>query len=74
VEWFDERSGWLNPITSDDRTRWTAWSRAAIGKAARDAGLEERAAAHARKLLGEVAAAFGWKAIVEIGPESKPAL
>ena len=23
LEWFDERSGWLNPITPADRTRWT---------------------------------------------------
>jgi Protein of unknown function (DUF4230) len=74
VEWFDERSGWLNPITSDDRTRWMTWSRAAIGKAARDAGLEERAARHARELLDEVAGAFGWKAVVDVGQESKPKL
>lgn len=74
VEWFDERSGWLNPITSDDRTRWMTWSRGAIGKAAKDAGLEERAARHARELLGQVADAFGWKAVVEVGREPKPAL
>src|ERR1035437_8161039 len=74
VEWFDERSGWLNPITSDDRTRWMTWSRAAIGKAARDAGLAESAARHARELLDEVASAFGWKAVVEVGLESKPKL
>jgi hypothetical protein len=74
VEWFDERSGWLNPITPDDRTRWMTWSRGAIGKAAKDAGLEERASRHARELLSEVAGGFGWKAVVEIGPPSKPNL
>jgi hypothetical protein len=74
VEWFDEKSGWLNPITPDDRTRWTAWARGAIGKAARDAGLEQRAAAHARELLGEVARAFGWTAVVELDREPRPAL
>ncbi|HEX7580199.1 MAG TPA: DUF4230 domain-containing protein [Thermoanaerobaculia bacterium] len=74
VEWFDERSGWLNPITPDDRTRWMTWSRGAIGKAAKDAGIEERAVRHARELLDQVASAFGWKAVVEVGLESKPKL
>jgi hypothetical protein len=74
VEWFDERSGWLNPITSDDRTRWTTWSRAAIGKAARDSGLEERAVDHARKLLGEVASAFGWTVVVDVDRQPRPRL
>ena len=74
VEWFDERSGWLNPITSDDRTRWTVWARTAIAKAAREAGLEERAVAQARKLLVEVAGAFGWTAVVEVDQLPKPAL
>ena len=74
MEWFDERSGWLNPITSDDRTRWMTWSRGAIGKAAKDAGLEERAARQARELLGEVARTFGWTAVVELEREPKPRL
>ena len=74
VEWFDERSGWLNPITSDDRTRWTTWARGAIGKAARDAGLEQRAVQHARELLGEVGRAFGWTVVVELEREPRPAL
>ena len=66
VEWFDERSGWLNPITPDDRTRWTAWARAALGRAAKDAGLLARASDHARELLKDAAAAFGWDADVSI--------
>ena len=74
VEWFDEKSGWLNPITSDDRTRWTAWARGAIGKAARDAGLERLAAQRARELLGEFGRAFGWTVVVELEREPKPAL
>lgn len=76
VEWFDEKSGWLNPITPEDRTRWSAWSRGALGRAAKDAGLVERANAQARKLFTESAAAFGWKAIVTIDGEraGKPSL
>jgi len=74
VEWFDERSGWLNPITSDDRTRWMTWSRGAIGKAAKDAGLDERAVDHARKLLSEVASAFGWTCVVDLEREPQPKL
>ncbi|MEO6327135.1 MAG: DUF4230 domain-containing protein [Thermoanaerobaculia bacterium] len=69
VEWFDEKSGWLNPITPEDRTRWTTWSRGALGRAAKDAGLAERATAQAKKLFTESAAAFGWKAVVTIERE-----
>ena len=36
VEWFDEKSGWLNPITSDDRTRWTAWAHHGLPARAED--------------------------------------
>jgi hypothetical protein len=71
VEWFDETSGWVNPITADDRTRWLNWSRGAIGKAARDAGLEQRAAQHAREFLTGVANAFGWNAVVTVEGEKR---
>lgn len=69
VEWFDERSGWLNPITPADRTRWTAWARSALARSAKDAGLPARATAQARKLFMETAAAFGWKAVVRVAGE-----
>jgi hypothetical protein len=62
VEWFSETSGWLNPITPDDRTRWGTWARGALGRAARDAGLFGRAETHARELFSAAAAAFGWSA------------
>jgi hypothetical protein len=71
VEWFDENSGWLNPITDDDRTRWLAWSRGAIGKAAKDSGMEQKASQHAREFLTEVTGAFGWNAEVTIDGEKK---
>ena len=70
IEWFDERSGWLNPITPEDRTRWTAWGRAALGRAAKDAGLSARASDHARELVRDTAAALGWKAQVAVAGES----
>ena len=66
LEWFDERSGWLNPITPADRTRWTLWARAALSRAAKDAGLYEKSTAHARDLFTDAAAAFGWTAEVTV--------
>ena len=60
IEWFDESSGWLNPITPQDRTRWSAWARGALGRAARDAGILPRTDLRGREMLKRVAAAFGW--------------
>src|SRR5271169_5286550 len=72
LEWFDERSGWLNPITPDDRTRWTQWARGALARAAKDAGILEKSAAHARDLFMEAAAAFGWTAEVTVNGARVP--
>ncbi|HKC25345.1 MAG TPA: DUF4230 domain-containing protein [Thermoanaerobaculia bacterium] len=72
VEWFDERSGWLNPITPEDRTRWTAWARASLARAAKDAGLYARATAHAKELLTDTSAAFGWTADVRVAVHPQP--
>ena len=71
-EWFDESSGWLNPITVADRTRWLAWARGQLGRAAKDAGLEIQAAAHARDLLAGTASAFGWAARVTVEGVTMP--
>ena len=65
IEWFDERSGWLNPITPEDRTRWSVWSRGALGRAAKDAGILDRTDRRGRELLVRVAAAFGWGVRIE---------
>lgn len=73
LEWFDEKSGFLNPITPDDRTRWTTWARAALAKSAKDAGLYAAAAQHARELFSDAAAAFGWTAEVAVGGAPVPA-
>jgi hypothetical protein len=72
LEWFDERSGWLNPITPSDRTRWTQWARGALARAAKDAGLLEKSSAHARELFTEAASAFGWTADVTVNGAPVP--
>jgi hypothetical protein len=61
-EWFDEKSGWINPITPSDRTRWMLWARGQLAVAARQAGIESKARDHARELITSAADAFGWKA------------
>jgi len=61
-EWFDEHSGWINPITSADRTRWMLWARGQLGVSARQAGIEAKAQEHVRELISSGAEAFGWKA------------
>lgn len=71
IEWFDETSGWVNPITTEDRNRWMIWARGALGRAARDAGLEARASQHARELLGAGAQAMGWNAEVRVVGEDR---
>src|SRR5262245_52456367 len=70
-EWFDEKSGWVNPITPADRNRWMLWARGRLGRAAKDAGLEASAASHARDLLGATAHAMGWRAEVEVEGEGE---
>ncbi len=60
LEWFDERSGLINPITPQDRTRWMLWARGQLGRAAKDSGIEARAVEHARDLISGAAEAFGW--------------
>ena len=66
LEWFDERSGLINPITPQDRTRWMLWARGQLGRAAKDSGIEARALEHARDLIAGAAEAFGWR--VEVRP------
>ena len=61
-EWFDEKSGWINPITPSDRTRWMLWARGQLAVSARQAGIEAKARDHARELITSAAEAFGWKA------------
>jgi hypothetical protein len=72
-EWFEEKSGWINPITPADRNRWMLWARGTLGRAAKDAGIEAKAVEHARDLLDSSAQAFGWKADVTLAGGSLPA-
>jgi hypothetical protein len=71
-EWFDERSGFFNPITPQDRTRWLLWARGQLGRAARDAGIDVKAEEHARQLLTASADAFGWRAQVSVAGGGAP--
>jgi hypothetical protein len=64
LEWFDEKSGIINPITPDDRNRWMAWARTSLARAARQAGMDARAQDQAIRLLSTAADALGWKAQV----------
>src|SRR5262245_53930552 len=61
LEWFDETSGIINPITPQDRTRWMLLARGQLARAAKDSGIEARAIDHAREMLSGAAEAFGWR-------------
>jgi len=65
LEWFDENSGFFNPITPQDRTRWMLWARGQLARSAKNSGIEARALEHAKELLAGAAQAFGWTAEVE---------
>jgi len=65
LEWFDENSGFFNPITPQDRTRWMLWARGQLARSAKNSGIEARAVEHGRELLAGAAQAFGWTAEVE---------
>jgi hypothetical protein len=67
-EWFDEKSGWINPITLADRTRWMLWARGELARSARQAGIEQKAEEHARELIAAAAEGFGWRAEVSFPP------
>jgi hypothetical protein len=73
LEWFDEQSGIINPITPDDRNRWMAWARTSLARAARQAGMDAKAQEQATRLLGAAAEALGWKAEVRF-PSGPPPL
>jgi hypothetical protein len=74
LEWFDEKSGLINPITPEDRTRWMAWARTSLGRIARQTGMDAKAEEQARKLLSGAAEALGWKAEVTFATGPAPPL
>lgn len=59
-EWFDEKGGWINPITPADRNRWMLWARGELARAARQSGIESKAQDHAQELITAAAGGFGW--------------
>jgi len=68
-EWFDEKSGWINPITPEDRTRWMLWARGELARSARQSGIGQKAQDHARELIASAAEGFGWKSEISFqGP------
>jgi uncharacterized protein DUF4230 len=72
-EWFDEKSGWINPITPADRNRWMLWARGELARAARQSGIEGKAQDHARELIASAAEGFGWKSEISFqGPAEPP--
>jgi hypothetical protein len=73
IEWFDEKSGWLNPITPNDRTRWLSWARLSVIAAARRAGLLAKSEERAASLVRDAAAAYGWTAEVTFADAPTPA-
>jgi Protein of unknown function (DUF4230) len=76
LEWFDEKSGLFNPITSEDRTRWMLWARGQLARAAKQSGIEAKAIEHARELLAATGAALGWtvevKSVGKVGAGATP--
>ncbi|MGH9441910.1 MAG: DUF4230 domain-containing protein [Thermoanaerobaculia bacterium] len=70
LQWFDEKSGIFNPITSEDRNRWMVWARTNLARTAKDAGMDRKAEEQAVKLLSAAAQALGWKAEITFdGPQ-----
>jgi uncharacterized protein DUF4230 len=67
-EWFDEKNGWINPITPADRNRWMLWARGELARSARQSGIEQKAEEHARELIASAAEGFGWRAEISFGP------
>ena len=71
-EWFDEKGGWINPITPADRNRWMLWARGELARAARQSGIESKAQDHARELITAAAGGFGWKSEISFQGPSEP--
>ena len=72
-EWFDEKSGWINPITPADRTRWMLWARGELARAARQSGIGQKAQDHARELISSAAEGFGWKSEISFQAAARTA-
>jgi hypothetical protein len=60
-ETINERSGFLNAISPDDRNGWYQDARAGLTRAALAQGVLGKAETHARELLGDLVARWGYR-------------
>jgi hypothetical protein len=60
-ETINESSGFLNAISPADRNRWYQDAREGLEKAALAQGILPKAEAHARELLGDLVARWGYR-------------
>lgn len=72
IEILDEKSGWQNPVTREDRNLWLRWARGDLRRAALDSGILARAESNARELLGTIAGGWGYGIEVTFDGESEP--
>jgi hypothetical protein len=66
-ETINERSGFLNAIAPEDRNGWFQDARKSLEDAALAQGLLPRAEAHARELLGDFVARWGYRLELGVG-------
>jgi hypothetical protein len=69
-ETINERSGFLNAISPEDRNRWFQEARAALEHGALEQGLLPRAKEHARELVGDFVERWGYRLDLEIASEA----
>jgi hypothetical protein len=67
-ETINERSGFLNAIAPEDRNGWFQDARKSLEDAALAQGLLPKAEAHARELLGDLVARWGYRLQLDVGP------
>jgi hypothetical protein len=66
-ETINERSGFLNAIAPANRNGWYQDARAGLTKAALDQGVLPRAETHARELLSDLVARWGYRLELTVG-------
>jgi hypothetical protein len=59
IEILNERSGWQNTVTREDRNLWYKWARGDLRRAAIKSGITDQAEKNARELATALAAAYG---------------
>lgn len=64
VQFYQEQSGWLNPITSADRNEWLQMARVELAKAAREGGILQKADSEVRTLVTALADGLGYRVVI----------